>query len=228
MSAAGEITLLLQRVGNPHDHAARQELFLLVEQELRTIAATRLRRLSPGDTLQTTALIDDAFMRLLDYRRIEWEGRDQFFRVAGGVIRRILCNQVRQRLRHPPGTPLASAEHAQLRDARCAAPDERLHWYEMLHRLLETLDKLEQENAVAVAVFEWRAFGGRCLVLDATPGGFTIPDPVTDLLPFTKVAAILKIPRSTAFAQWSWVVERLQSELHAFAPPDFLDADHDH
>lgn len=219
MSAAGQITVLLRRARDPNDRDARQELFLLVEHELRTIASARLRQLCPGDALQTTALIDDAFMRLVEGRRLEWEGRDQFFRIATGVIRRILCDQVRQRL-HQPLTPLQPKEQDQLRDGRCAAPDERLHWQEMLQHLLAALDKLEQEDPDAAAVFELRFFGGCCLALGATPDEFDVPDPMRDLLPFTQVADILGIPRATAFAHWSRAVKRLRVELQGFAPPD--------
>ena len=59
------------------------------------VLSARLRRLSPCPSLQTTELIDDAFMRLVSHRGVDWEGRGEFFRVAHGVIRRILCDQVR-------------------------------------------------------------------------------------------------------------------------------------
>jgi len=127
---------------------------------------------------------------------------------------------VRYRLKHQQLTPLPPEEQDQLLDGRCAAPDKRLHWQEMLHGLLEALDKLELEDPDAVAVFELRFFGGGGLVLGDTPGEFDVPDPVRDLLPFTEVAAILGIPRATAFAHWSRAVKRLRAELHAFAPPD--------
>lgn len=218
---AGTITLLLQRARDPNDHGAREELFRLVERELRAIAAARLRQMAPGDTVQTTALIDDAFMRLLAYRRVDWEGRGQFFRIAGGVIRRILCDQLRRRLRQQKVTPLTPAQGAGLIDGRSVAPADRLQGQEMLHHLLEALDALERENPDATAVFELRVFGGRCLVLGPAAGEFTVPDPAAKLLPFAEVATILKMPRSTAFAHWSWAVTRLQSEMHAFAPPQF-------
>jgi RNA polymerase sigma factor (TIGR02999 family) len=224
---AGEITVLLRRARDPHDSEARQQLFLRVEQELRGIAAAR-RRLSPGDSLPTTALIDDAFMRLVDYRRIEWEGRGEFFRVASGVMRRILCDQVRRNLQRRRSTPLGPDEEARLADGRCPAPAERLQGEEMLQSLLEALGKLEQEDADAAAAFELRFFGGRCLVLGAPPGEFAIPDPGRELLPFREVGALLGIPRATAFAHWNRAVQRLQAELHAFAPPDFEDSADDH
>jgi RNA polymerase sigma factor (TIGR02999 family) len=227
-AGAGDITVLLRRARDPHDSEARQQLFLRVEQELRGIAATRRRRLSPGDTLPTTALIDDAFMRLVDHRRLEWEGRGQFFRIASGVMRRIVAEQVRQSLRRRRPTPRGPDHEARLIEDRCPAPVERLQEQEMLQALLEALGRLEQEDADAAAVFELRFFGGHCLVLGATPGEFAIPDPGKELLPFREVAALLGIPRATAFAHWSRAVQRLQAELHGFAPPNFQDHDDDH
>jgi RNA polymerase sigma factor (TIGR02999 family) len=218
---AGDITVLLRRTRDPQDGDARQQLFLRVEQELRGIAAARRRGLSPGHSLQTTALIDDAFMRLVDSRRLEWEGRGEFFRVASGVMRRILCDQVRRNLQRRRVTPLGPDEEARLADGRRPAPAERLQGEEMLEALLEALGKLEQEDADAAAAFELRYFGGRCLIQGATPGEFAIPDPGGELLPFREVAALLGIPRATAFARWSRAVQRLQAELHDFAPPGF-------
>ena len=157
-------------------------------------------------------------MRLVNNRQIAWEGRGQFFRVANGVMRRILCDQVRENLRRRQETPLGSEE---IPDTRCHAPAARLEWQEMLKRLLEVQTLLEQEDGDAAAVFELRFFGGRCLALGATPGEFALADPGLQLLPFGEVATLLSIPRSTAFAHWLRAVERLQAELQPFAPPDF-------
>jgi RNA polymerase sigma factor (TIGR02999 family) len=223
-STPGDITVLLQRARDPRDRQARQELYARVEEELRARAAARLRH-CPHSSLQTTELIDEAFMRLVNARSIAWEGRGEFFRVAGGVMRRILCDQVRSNLRRQRLTPLASED---LPDSRCAAPEERLEREEVLLRLLEALGKLEEEDAEAAEVFELRYFGGRCLVLEAMSGELHLPDAMGHLLPFREVATILSIPRSTAFAHWSRAVDRLQVELHPFAPPSFPEANHGH
>src|SRR5262249_4167851 len=187
----GEITLLLERARNPYDADARQQLFQRVEHALRSLAGARLQRLAPSPTLQLTALIDDAFMRLLADRGVEWEGRAEFFRVASGVIRRILCDQVRRQLQRKRLTPLAAGEQAQLLDGRAQPPDQQLQQQELFQRLLEALGKLEQEDAEAAAVFELRFFGGRCLVLGAAPGEWEVHEPGRELLPFTEVGAIL-------------------------------------
>jgi RNA polymerase sigma factor (TIGR02999 family) len=221
----GDITVLLQRSRDPHNREDRQELFRQVERELRAIAAKRRRQLSPTSSLQTTELIDDAFMRLVNIRRIEWAERGEFFRVAHGVIRRILCDQLRSSRRRRQMAPLDSND---LPDKRCPAPDAHYAWQEMLQSLLEALGKLEQEDAVAAQVFELRFFGGRCLVLGATPGEWNMPDAKADLLPFSEVAKTLGIPRSSAFAHWSRAVDRLKAELRGFAPAGFHEATHGH
>jgi hypothetical protein len=101
---------------------------------------------------------------------------------------------------------------------RCPAPEERCAWQELLQGLLESLGKLEQEDTEAAEVFELRFFGGRCLVLGSISGELNMSDAKGDLLPFSEVASILGIPRSTAFAHWSRAVGKLQAELHSFAP----------
>ena len=220
----GEITLLLRQARDPNERDARQQLFALVEDELRCLLAARLRRWSVAPTLSATALIDDAFMRLVKGRRLEWEGRGEFFRVASGVIRRILCDQVRDRLRRRRLTPLPPGVRDQFPDGRGAATGDRLQWEETMHALLEALARLEQDDPDAAAVFELRFFGGRCLVFGSAPGEFALPEPARDLLPFREAAEILGIPRATAFAHWTRAVGWFQAELRGFAPPDFQDA----
>jgi RNA polymerase sigma factor (TIGR02999 family) len=217
MSTQGEITILLQRARDPRDRQARQELYAQVEKELRACAAARLRH-CPTASLQTTELIDEAFMRLVNARSMAWEGRGEFFRVASGVMRRIVCDQVRSHVRRRRLTPLGSED---VPDGRCAAPEDQLEREEVLLRLLEALGKLEEEDAEAAEVFELRYFGGRCLALEPTSGEVQLPDAMANLLPFREVATILSIPRSTVFAHWSRAVERLQVELQPFAPPSF-------
>jgi RNA polymerase sigma factor (sigma-70 family) len=166
-------------------------------------------------------------MRLLAARGIEWEGRGEFFRVASGVIRRILADQFRRKLREPHSTPLNLEEQPQPPDGRGQTAETRLHRQELFQRLLEALGKLEQEDADAATVFELRFFGGRCLILAGAAGNFEVPEPANELLPFTEVGAILDIPRSTAHARWLRAVTRLQIDLHAFAPAGMEDTAHD-
>jgi len=69
-----------------------KKLMPLVEVELRRIAANYMRREGPGHTLQTTALINEAYLKLIDQREVRWQNRAQFFALASTLMRRILLN----------------------------------------------------------------------------------------------------------------------------------------
>jgi RNA polymerase sigma factor (TIGR02999 family) len=214
----GEITLLLRRARNPQDSEARQRLFLCVERELRHLATARSSRLPPSSALQTTELIDEAFMRLVDHPQGDWTDRGQFFRVANGVMRRILCDHVRGDLQRKRLLPLQPDDQDRLGDDRAESPEDQIQRQELFLALLDALGRLEEEDADAAAVFELRFFGGRGVLLGPRPGESDLPEPGADLLPFSEVAAVFGIPRATAFAQWSRAVEKLQAELKPFAP----------
>jgi RNA polymerase sigma factor (TIGR02999 family) len=222
MTGPGEITLLLHRAGNPHDREAREQLFLCVEHELRHMAMARLRNLPSDSTLQTTELIDDAFMRLVNSYQGEWIDRGQFFRVASGVMRRILCDHARRDVQRRRVVKLEADAQDRLVDDR-PPPGQALEWQELLLALLEALGKLEEEDAEAAAVFELRFFGRQGLVVGLMPGEFRLTQPGRELLPFREVASVFGIPRATAFAQWSRAVQKLQVQLQAFAPETIED-----
>jgi RNA polymerase sigma factor (TIGR02999 family) len=223
----GEITLLLHRARNARDGEARQQLFLCVERELRSLAQARLRNLPPGSTLQATELIDEAFMRLVAAYHRELADRGQFFRVANGVMRRILCDHVRRDLRRLRAAGLGPEDQGRLEDEG-PPPGALLEQQELLLALLEALVRLEEEDPDAAAVFELRFFGGRGLVLGPGPDEARLPAPREALLPFGEVAVVFGIPRATAFAQWSRAVEKLQAELRAFAPEHLQGPAHEH
>ncbi len=88
------MTALLQ-AWSAGDTAARDQLVPLVYQELRRRAAARLRRERPGHTLQPTALVNEAYLRLIDQTRADWKDRAQFFRIASEIMRRILVDRAR-------------------------------------------------------------------------------------------------------------------------------------
>ena len=95
-SSSGNITdLLIQwREG---DEAALDRLIPLVYKELRRMASYYLRRRGPGDTLQTSALINEAYLRLADHKNMRWQNRAHFFAVAAQAMRRILVDHARAR-----------------------------------------------------------------------------------------------------------------------------------
>jgi RNA polymerase sigma factor (TIGR02999 family) len=99
MSAVGhDVTRLLQ-AWSEGDASARDRLIPLVYEELRRRAAAHLRRESRHNTLQPTALVHEAYLRLVDQRRAAWQNRAQFFAVASQMMRRILVDRARARKR---------------------------------------------------------------------------------------------------------------------------------
>jgi RNA polymerase sigma factor (TIGR02999 family) len=91
-----EVTALLH-AWSDGDADALNRLMPLVYEELRRIAAAALRREREGHTLQPTALVHEAYLRLVDQRRAEWRNRGQFLAVAAGMMRRILVDRARAR-----------------------------------------------------------------------------------------------------------------------------------
>jgi RNA polymerase sigma factor (TIGR02999 family) len=90
----GEVTNLLLEMKRGNKEAEGQ-LIPLVYAELRRIAAARLRRESPDHSLQATALVHEAYLRMAELKRIDWQGRSHFFAVSAGVMRRILIDRAR-------------------------------------------------------------------------------------------------------------------------------------
>lgn len=95
-SSQSEVTQLLLDWGKG-DRAALDLLVPVVYQELRRLASYYMSRERPGHTLQTSALVNEAYMRLVDYRSMRWENRAHFFAVAAQAMRRILVEHARKR-----------------------------------------------------------------------------------------------------------------------------------
>ena len=91
-----QVTQLLLDWGNG-DKAALDKLVPVVYQELRRLAAYYMRRERPGHTLQTSALVNEAYMRLVDYSQMRWQSRAHFFAIAAQAMRRILVEHARKR-----------------------------------------------------------------------------------------------------------------------------------
>ncbi len=79
------------------DGVALKELFPIVYDELRRIAAGYMKRENPGHTLQATALVNEAYFRLVDQKAVHWQNRAHFYGVAAQIMRRILCDHARAR-----------------------------------------------------------------------------------------------------------------------------------
>jgi RNA polymerase sigma factor (TIGR02999 family) len=98
MSSPREVTRLLVDWGNG-DQEALDELIPLVYDELRRLARAYMRRESQDHTLQTSALVNEAYLRLIDQKSVKWQNRAHFFGVAAQLMRRILVNHARSRSR---------------------------------------------------------------------------------------------------------------------------------
>src|ERR1041384_849542 len=97
-----EITGLLINWSNG-DPAALEKLLPLVERELHRLAHTYMRREDPDHTLQTTALINETYLKLVDQKRVKWQNRAHFFGVAAQIMRRFLTNYARDQNRAKRG-----------------------------------------------------------------------------------------------------------------------------
>ena len=134
------------------DRQAAADLLPLVYDELRKLAAARLGEERPGHTLQPTALVHEAFLRLVGPADGErWDGRGHFFAAAAEAMRRILVDHARQRGRAKRG---GGQRRADLPDVPAPDPDERLI------ALDEALTRLAAEDPVAARVVELRQFAG--------------------------------------------------------------------
>ena len=151
MSSPGEVTLLLRAWCNG-DANALERLAHAVEDELRRLARTYLSRETPGHTLQPTALINEAYLRLLDWKEVEWQGRAHFYSVAAKMMRRILVNHAIARSRQKRG---GSAILVSLSES--AAVPARTTDLIALDEALLALAKLDERKARLV---ELRYFGG--------------------------------------------------------------------
>jgi RNA polymerase sigma factor (TIGR02999 family) len=96
MADAADVTALLL-AWSDGDDAARSRLFEAVYEELHRLARGRLRRERPDLSLAPTALVHEAYLKLIDQRRVHWQNRSHFYAIAGHVMRRILVDQARAR-----------------------------------------------------------------------------------------------------------------------------------
>jgi RNA polymerase sigma-70 factor (ECF subfamily) len=110
--SVGEISTLL-RAWSDGDRNALEKLTPIVFDELHRLARRYMKRERPGHSLQTTALVNEAYMRLVDYKRMQWQNRAHFFAVSAQLMRRILVEHARRRnLKRGGGVQHVSLEEA--------------------------------------------------------------------------------------------------------------------
>jgi RNA polymerase sigma factor (TIGR02999 family) len=184
MDDVHRITKLLRNWSDGDRHAV-DELMPLVYDELHRQAHLHLRRERPGHTLQTTDLIHEAYIKLINQPEVNWESRAQFFAFAARIMRNILVDHARAKHRDKRG---GGGLKISLTDVNAATPEPDLD----LIALDEALNRLARLDEQQVRIVELRYFGG--LTLDAT-------------------ADALKISRATTARDWNVARVWLHREL---------------
>jgi len=161
------VTELLNSWSNG-DQVAREELMTLVYDELHRLAHQYMKRERPGHTLQTSALVNEAFVKLVDQRNVRWQNRAHFFGIAAQLMRRILVDHARSRQSAKRGGISRPVSF----DDGLVVSDERSAEVVGVHEALEQLAEIDQRKSQIV---ELRFFGGLSIeetaeVLRVSPG----------------------------------------------------------
>jgi RNA polymerase sigma factor (TIGR02999 family) len=135
------------------DQSALDKLLPLVEKELHRLAHSYMRRENPDHTLQTTALVNEAYLKLIDQKKTRWQNRAHFFGIAARIMRRILMNYARdqQRLKRGGGAVQVSLSEVAVISLNKSAD---------LLALDEALERLAETDERKARVVELRYFGG--------------------------------------------------------------------
>jgi RNA polymerase sigma factor (TIGR02999 family) len=183
-----DVTLILQAVGRGEKQAT-EELLPLVYNELRNLAAARLLRESAGHTLQPTALVHEAWLRLIKTEDQTWQNRAHFFGAAAEAMRRILVDHARRKaaLKHGGGQQRLNIEDL---DPAAATADEKI----LL--INEALEELERVNAERARVVVLKFFAG---------------------MTNQEAAETLQISRSTVDRHWecarTWLFQKIRQGI---------------
>jgi RNA polymerase sigma factor (TIGR02999 family) len=186
--ASGQVTEILAAVG-AGDQRAAAELLPLDYDELRRLAAARMARESPGQTLQATALVHEAWLRLVGSTPVQWNGRGHFFGAAAEAMRRILVERARKKGRVRHGGNL---ERVSLDEVTVATRDPD----DVILAIHDALEKLEKESPQKAEIVKLRYFGG---------------------LEHAEIAEALGISEPTVRRHWayarSWLYAELKTQL---------------
>ena len=185
------ITDLLLAVSNG-ERDALDQLVPVVYEHLRRIAGAQLRREIPGHSLQPTALVHEAYLRLVDQRQVHWRNRAQFFGVAASVMRRILVDHARARLAEKRGGGL---ERVTLHDDEAAAVQSP-PGIDVL-ALHESLSRMAAFNPRQERIVELRYFGG---------------------LTIEEAAEVIGISEATLVREWTIAKAWLRADLSNSRP----------
>jgi RNA polymerase sigma-70 factor (ECF subfamily) len=179
----GEVSGLLRAWGDG-DRAALDRLTPIVYDELRRLASHYMRGERPGHSLQATALVNEAYVRLVDYKGMQWQNRAHFFAVSAQLMRRILVDHARRHNLKRGG----GVQHVSLDETAIVGSDRAPD----LVALDDALDALARLDSRKVQVVEMRFFGG---------------------LSVEETAEVLKVSAVTVMRDWSTAKAWLYREL---------------
>jgi RNA polymerase sigma factor (TIGR02999 family) len=184
----GDVTRMLHAIDRG-DPLAAAELLPILYHELRQLAARKLASERPGQTLQPTALVHEAWLRLVGHDDPSWDGRGHFFAAASEAMRRILIENARrkQRVKHGGGLERVDLEAV---DVACAMPPEELL------ALDEALIELERVDPTGAKIVQLRFFGG------------LTPPQIAQTLGLS----LATVGRSWAFSR-AWLFRKLRSHV---------------
>ena len=181
-----DVTRILSQI-EQGDPSAAEQLLPIVYDELKKMAAAKLSREKPGQTLQPTALVHEAWVRLMgkEGQSVNWANRRHFFGAAAESMRRILVDVARRKARpkHGGNQPRVSLEHVDV--AGQDSPDELL-------LIDEAFDRLASEDPIAADVVKLCYFAG---------------------LDVEEAAKLLEISRATAYRHWTYAKAWLHAEV---------------
>lgn len=185
-----DVTRILNAI-EQGDQEAADVLLPLVYQELRTLAAQKLSRELPGQTLQATALVHEAYIRLLGNESLNFENRNHFFGAASEAMRRILVDKARSKKRLKRG---GSHQRVELNDA-CVAVESSP---DLLLILDEALTRLSEQDSEAAKLIQLSFYGG---------------------LTLEQSAEVLGVSTRTAYRYWAfaraWLYNHVATESEA-------------
>jgi RNA polymerase sigma factor (TIGR02999 family) len=184
----GQVTQILTAIGAGDPHAA-EELLPLVYDELRRLATARMANEAPGQTLQATALVHEAWLRLVGSNQSLWNSRGHFFGAAAEAMRRILLERARKkaRIRHGGGLERVDLDHVTV-----ATQDSD----DVIVAVNDALEKLAAESPQKAEIVKLRYFGG---------------------MEHAEIAEVLGVAEPTVRRHWtyarSWLYAELKSQL---------------
>ncbi len=183
-----EVTRIISRIESG-DQAASEELLPLVYQELRRLAAQKLAHEQPGQTLQATALVHEAFVRLVDREHApQWDNARHFFAAAAESMRRILIDRARHRMTLKRGGNRERLDMESVEAVVLPLPCDDLLGLD------EALNKLEQQHSRKAELVKLRFFAG---------------------LTIAQAAKALEISSTTAENDWAYARSWLRIEMEA-------------